>query len=306
MDEREKQKNVNKKTIIALISFIVLIGTGSVFSRGDSKLAGIFGSLIGKPPSKAIQVDRGPCSVSITATPSSVASGNSTLINWTFSNGCSNVSISPIVGSVASSPGSLPSGPLFFNTTFIIVGYNSAGTPSIGYSAVTVSGSLAGPCPTSPVPPSSANGVIRFYEDRFLGGVTVGGYSPPLNGGAATGNFSINIPSGSTIRKAYLLAGHRVSCAPLTVTLNATPYTFNSSNQVGPSFLYYVNGAQNASVHAIDITAGINPTVNNYTLSVPAQYQYDHRFSDFALYVAYDNSSMPLVDATIFLNNRDF
>jgi alpha-tubulin suppressor-like RCC1 family protein len=306
----DKQKNLNKKTIYIIGAFVILIL--AVNFLGNGKIYGLFDSLLGKPPSKVNNGndngDRsGPCSVSITAATNPVASGNSTLINWTFSNGCNNVSISPIIGSVSSSPGSLPSGPLVAPVDFIIIGYNNAGTPSIADVYVNVSGyTLPVPCPSSSVPGSSANGVIRFYEDRFNGGVTVGGYSPPQNGGVATGNFSVSIPAGSTIRKAYLLAGHRVSCAPLTVTLNSTPYTFDSSNQVGPTFVYYSSGAQNASVHALDITSNINPTVNNYTLSVPAQYPTNHRFNDFALYVAYNNPSMPLVDATIFLNNRDF
>src|SRR5690242_20938126 len=75
----------------------------------------------------------------------------------------------------------------------------------------------------------------KYYEDLFLGGVTVGGYSPIYNSGG-TGTFSLNIPPGSSIRTAYLLAGRQGNASNITVSLNGTNYTFSAANQVGPTF----------------------------------------------------------------------
>jgi hypothetical protein len=36
----------------------------------------------------------------------------------------------------------------------------------------------------------------KYYEDMFLGGVTVGGYSPLWNSGG-TGTINLNIPGGA-------------------------------------------------------------------------------------------------------------
>jgi len=145
---------------------------------------------------------------------------------------------------------------------------------------------------------------LKYYEDSFNGGVTSGGYSPSYNAGG-TGSFSLNIAAGSTIRTAYLIAGRHGNPANLTVTLNGTNYTFNSANQVSPTFQSPSYGG-NSGVHLINVTAGIDPAVNNYTLIVPAQTGPSNRYNDFVLYVAYNNPGMTIVNTAVFINTLNF
>lgn len=144
----------------------------------------------------------------------------------------------------------------------------------------------------------------KYYEDMFLGGVTVGGYSPEYNLGG-TGTFSLNIPAGSTIRTAYLLAGRHGPSSDITVSLNGTNYTFNSSNQIGVSFQSPTYGGA-SGVHVIDVTADISPLVTSYTLTVPFQPGPSNRYNDFVLYVAFNNVTQPAVHTALFINNQNF
>jgi hypothetical protein len=145
---------------------------------------------------------------------------------------------------------------------------------------------------------------LKYYEESFNGGSTVGGYSPTSTSGG-TGAFTLNIAAGSTIRKAFLIAGRHGNAADITVTLNTVNYTFNSTNQASVTFQSPSYGG-NSGVHIIDITADIIASVNSYSLVVPSQTGPNNRYNDYALYVAYNNASMALVNATVFINTLDF
>ena len=144
----------------------------------------------------------------------------------------------------------------------------------------------------------------KYYEDSFLGGVTVGGYSPIYNSGG-TGTFSLNIPGGSSIRTAYLLAGRQGNASNITVSLNGTNYTFSAANQVGPTFQSPAYGGS-SGVHLVDVTADINASTTSYTLTVPGQAGPSNRYNDFVLYVAYNNVSLPAVHTALFTNTSNF
>src|SRR5689334_13946425 len=141
-----------------------------------------------------------------------------------------------------------------------------------------------------------ANSVIaqtKYYEDTFLGGITVGGYSPQFNSGG-TGTITLNIAAGSTIRTAYLIAGRQGPAADITVSLNGTNYTFNSSNQISATFQSPTYGGS-SGVHLIDITADITASTTSYSLTIPFQPGPSNRYNDFALYVAFNNVTLPYV-----------
>ncbi len=140
---------------------------------------------------------------------------------------------------------------------------------------------------------------FKYYESTFAGGVTCGGWSPTYSG-AGTGNFVINIAPGSTIRKAFLIASRLGAAANCTVTLNGTNFTFNNTNQVTGPFNTLYGGA--SGVHVIDVTVNINPSVNNYSLTVPNQSSTSNRYQDWYLYVAYDNNTLPPVSSVLWLN----
>jgi hypothetical protein len=153
---------------------------------------------------------------------------------------------------------------------------------------------------------ASENGFAQFkyFEDSFYGGVTAAGYAPTYNAGG-TGTINISIPAGSTMRKAFLIAGRHGNAANITVTLNAFSYTFSSSNLASPAFQSPSYGGT-SGVHVIDVTADIDPTVTNYSLVVPAQGGPSNRYNDFVLWVAYNNNSMTQVNTAIFLNAYNF
>src|SRR5258706_214587 len=145
---------------------------------------------------------------------------------------------------------------------------------------------------------------VLFYEAAFNGGVTGVGYSPDYSTGG-TGNFSVFIQPGSSIHKAYLMAGRHGNAAALTVTLNGNPFTFDNSNQVSPTF-QSVNYGGNSGTHAIDVTSSINPSTVNYTLVIPNTSGPNNRYNDFYLYIAYDNPALQPVATAILVNNIDF
>ncbi|MCB1210967.1 MAG: choice-of-anchor D domain-containing protein, partial [Verrucomicrobiales bacterium] len=142
----------------------------------------------------------------------------------------------------------------------------------------------------------------NLYEDTFNGGVVGGGYSLGIDT-SGTGNFSVSIPTGSTIRQAYLLAG-RVGPAPdLTLTLNGTPFTFNSSNAfTGP---FQTNYGGDSAVHAIDVTASISPATTAYTIVAPTQSSVSNKYVEFYLYIAFNNAALPSVTSAVFCNDAD-
>lgn len=288
---------MNKKTIVVIASFVILIFGIVYFGSGDSKLALFSGS----------QRAAAPCSITnFSANPTSVFIGGSSTLTWgTSGNGCISASISPTIGPVTPvSSGSIPSGALFTTTTFTLT-VNGTLTRQ---ATVTVN-----PCLSLSVISSnpSSGGLVHYYEDSFQGGVTVAGYSPTSSSNlSSTGTFNINIPSGSiSVRKAYFIAGRHGCAPPLTVTLSSSAgsnnYTFNNANQASNTF----NSSQYdgySNVHIIDVTANINLNVNNYTLTVPVQFNSVNRYNDFALYVAYNNSAMSVTNANIFLNTQNF
>jgi hypothetical protein len=152
---------------------------------------------------------------------------------------------------------------------------------------------------------SAAMAQTKLWEDTFNGGVVAGGYSQGATvGGPTSGSFSVSIPVGSTIRKAYLMAGRAGAAPAVTVTLNGTPFTFDSTDQVGPSFNTNYGGA--SGVHAIDVTASINPATSSYTIAVPGQPNtVSDRYPEFYLVIAFNNASLTGTTAAVFCNTVD-
>lgn len=141
---------------------------------------------------------------------------------------------------------------------------------------------------------------VKLYEDTFNGGVVTGGYSNGATVPSGSGSFNVSIPAGSTIRRAYLIAG-RVGNAPdVTVTLNGTPFTFNASNIITTGFNTIYGG--NSAVNAIDVTASISAATSAYTIAVPNQGTVSDKYPEFYLYIAFNNASLPAVTSAIFCN----
>jgi hypothetical protein len=155
--------------------------------------------------------------------------------------------------------------------------------------------------------PSHAGAQVRVYEDTgFVGGVVGAGYSPAFNAGGTGTIGTPGIPAGSTIRAAFLLAGRHGNASPITVSLDGVNYTFNNTNQVGLAFQSPVYGGT-SGVHMINVST--NPSILNasHTLVVPFQPGPSNRYSDFYLYITYNNNSATSAVATaIFTNTSNF
>lgn len=147
---------------------------------------------------------------------------------------------------------------------------------------------------------------VSFYADTFKGGVTGGGYGPDYGSPfATTGTINVQITPGSNIRKAYLFAGRQGAAPPVAITFNGNVITFNGTNQVSPTFQSPSYGGGSA-VHAVDVTSLVSASVTAYTLVVPSQNSKSNRFSEFYLFITYNNASLPFISTEFFLNDKDF
>lgn len=116
--------------------------------------------------------------------------------------------------------------------------------------------------------------------------------------------FDVHIEPGSTIRKAFLIAGADGLPADVTITLNGTEYTFSSGSIVTNGFNSLYSAPLPSSVNCIDITNDINPDAQEYVLYVPPQQPITQQsYGPFYLFLIYDNLSLPSVATTIILND---
>jgi len=145
---------------------------------------------------------------------------------------------------------------------------------------------------------------VKLYEDQFNGGVTGSSYSTGVSG-TGSGVINLHIDPAATIRKAYLLVGRLGPATPMTVNLNTMVLTFDVTNQATPDFQCALYGGLSA-VHAIDITSQVNPAVSVYNISYSQAGGGLNFFTDFYMYVAYENNSLPLVNTVIFLKTTDY
>lgn len=146
-----------------------------------------------------------------------------------------------------------------------------------------------------------------FYEDEFKGGATASGGSPGAYATFTPNDFSVEIPPGSTIRKAYLFSGRHGGAADTEVDMNGFTYTFSAANQVSEDFYTVYSSGDPAAVHAIDVTADIDPTVSDYTITVlDLTFGPTDIYTDFYLFITYDNPGLDSTFVAIYLNDQDF
>jgi hypothetical protein len=144
-----------------------------------------------------------------------------------------------------------------------------------------------------------------FYSETLNGGVTGVGFSAGFN--SATVTSSVLIEAGSTIKKAYLIGvrqGNKIEKA--TVNLNSIDYEFSNNTVVTDGFISAINSTYSyiSSVHAIDITSDIDPSVVNYLLTTPTP-DMETVYYTFYLYIVYENPALPLITCNLFLNTQD-
>ncbi len=144
---------------------------------------------------------------------------------------------------------------------------------------------------------------FKLYESTFNGGVVTGGYSNGATVPSGSGSFNVTIPPGSTIRRAYLIAGRCGAAPNVTVTLNGAPFTFSNANIITTGFNTIYGGL--SAVHAIDITASISPATSAYTIAVPVQNTVSDKFPEFYLYIAFNNGGLPAINSAVYLNTTN-
>ncbi|MFN0276014.1 MAG: gliding motility-associated C-terminal domain-containing protein [Chitinophagales bacterium] len=148
-------------------------------------------------------------------------------------------------------------------------------------------------------------GQTLFYEDEFKGGATASGGSPGAYATYTPSDFEVFIPAGSTIRKAYLFAGRHGEAPDTEVELNGVSYIFDETNQVSEDYSTVYGG--NAGVHAIEVTADIDPVTSDYTIEVMDDYYGPNNiYLDFYLFITYENPSLDSTFVVIYLNDQDF
>jgi gliding motility-associated-like protein len=164
---------------------------------------------------------------------------------------------------------------------------------------------------------SNLKAQLLFYQDTYKGGVTSDGraylgfdYLQP-----DTIDFKLNIPSGATIRKAFLISKgilwkEEISSkdSPLFVNLNNHTLTIDSSCRV--TNFYFTGGTYMWGVN-IDVTAYIQTTANRLIIPcqnclLSADTSRHFVYNGFLLVVMYEVPSFPVVNPVIFLNNTPY
>jgi len=149
-----------------------------------------------------------------------------------------------------------------------------------------------------------------FYQDVFRGGVTGDGYT--CFNYPATDTLSIHIPTGSSIRKAILFVNTERLKNGLDVerTFSINNVVFSISNLTSVerfnSFLSTFEVIE--STLSIDVSTLISPD-DSIVIICPPLVQSETieqtRFQQFYLTLLYENPNLPLISASIYLNNQD-
>ncbi|MBK9759369.1 MAG: gliding motility-associated C-terminal domain-containing protein [Flavobacteriales bacterium] len=148
-----------------------------------------------------------------------------------------------------------------------------------------------------------ASAQVTFWSDQFNGGLLTGGFEVGTVG-QGSGSFNMPLPAGCTIHQAYFFGTQVGAAADITVDMNGTPYTFDAGNLAGPLFNTGYGGL--SGVHAIDVTADINATITNYTITVPFQSsQISNTWTEFYLVIGYELVGATSVNVELYFNDQD-
>lgn len=165
-----------------------------------------------------------------------------------------------------------------------------------------------------------------FHQDIFYGGVTAGGVS--TGQGAMSPGDTISLPlyiePGSFIRKAYLFAYSQGYPLTLSYVVNGTNYSFDSTgiimnvDHVVDTLSYCTMASITSPVrlYYLDITSNLDSSVDVFDIFYPRATLPSYCntpgccinwgwFSAF-LYIEYENSSLPKVASTIWINDKNF
>jgi PKD repeat protein len=151
----------------------------------------------------------------------------------------------------------------------------------------------------------SGRSQITIYREIQPGGVTAAG----VNTGQFAGQyyFDLDIPPGSSIRKAYLIANEGDYRDTGTVFLNGHKVLFNEQTQVTSWSVYFQASSYYylGRRHVVDVTDLVLPSWDTCSLYIPVDQILNARFTPFYLVVVFENFAMPETAIELVLNAQN-
>ncbi|MFN3341373.1 MAG: gliding motility-associated C-terminal domain-containing protein [Flavobacteriales bacterium] len=153
---------------------------------------------------------------------------------------------------------------------------------------------------------STLNAQVLFYQDVFYGGVTAGGFS--TGQGQGLGTLNLYIEPGSTIRKAFLFTYRIGYPPPVPITVNGTPYWFDTTN-ILMNVLHLNSYASPIQLYYLDITDDLNASITStFSIDIPNQFglPINWAYCTAYLYILYENPLLSKVSTCLFVNDKNF
>lgn len=153
----------------------------------------------------------------------------------------------------------------------------------------------------------NCNAQIVFYKDIFNGGVTGDGFNPWFSG--SDGYFVLNIPTGSTIKEAYLFCNVQEHPINSNLYFNNQLIHLNHNDACENEFqVDYGSSYWKVKTLVIDVKNYINPNQNTYHI-IPPEGQLSPTigggFTEFYLLVCYENPSYQKINPVVIINNQN-
>ena len=153
-----------------------------------------------------------------------------------------------------------------------------------------------------------------FYQDTYKGGVTSDGRSYYGFDYLQADSFALytHIPSGASIRKAYLISirikrgATPLSEVPLQLKLNNYSFTLDSSDIVTNNFSCYLAITNTTCMVAKDVTSFVNSSGNILVVACQGCISNPIVYGGYLLVVMYEMPSYPTVNTTIFLDAQTY
>lgn len=153
---------------------------------------------------------------------------------------------------------------------------------------------------------STLNAQVLFYQDVFYGGVTAGGFSTGT--GQGSGTLNLYIEPGSTVRKAYLFTYRIGYPPPVPITVNGTPYWFDTTN-ILMNVQHLSQYGRPVQLYYFDITNDLNTSITStFLVDIPNQFGLppNWAYCTAYLYILYENPSLSKVSTCLFINDKNF
>lgn len=144
-----------------------------------------------------------------------------------------------------------------------------------------------------------------FHQDVFYGGVTSAGWSHG-EGASGSGTIALNIPSGSTIKNAWLFMFRLGKPEPGFFTINNTTIYHEDLIKINEVFHFDMGPVDFYYIDFKDfITTGAN-TLNVQTYFETAGPELNWQWCNPIIYVEYENENLDKISTSLWYNDQDF